>query len=109
MKKLLSIVVVVLLVALSVTPALACGSHHGGTGTASYSVCAIEDCTLTGLHTHNGKTYAAHYYGDGHEYHAYCSIANCTQSGYHEHNGAYCFGHTANDGHRYHHTGRGHH
>lgn len=106
MRKMLSIVIVTIFIALLITPvtANACGSHHGGKGTrtSSYSVCSIEDCTLTNFHTHNGTTYSAHYYGDGHEYHDYCEIEDCILVGYHLHDGAYCFSHTLNDGHEYH-------
>jgi len=109
MKRLIFVFVTVMMLAVTATPALACGSHHSGTGAASYSVCTTKSCTLTGLHAHNGKYYYAHYYGDGHDYHGYCDIASCTLTGYHEHDGAYCFGHTANDGHSYHNRNTGHH
>jgi len=109
MKKLLFAFVTVIMLTVTATPALACGSHHGGTGAASYSVCTTKNCTQSGLHTHNGKYYYAHYDGDGHTYHGYCDIASCTLTGYHEHDGAYCFGHTANDGHSYHQKNTGHH
>jgi len=109
MKKLLSIVSMVLILAMFTTPTLACGSHHSGTGTTSYSVCTTKSCTQTGLHTHSGRNYTAHYYGDGHDYHTYCDIEDCILTGYHEHDGVYCFGHTANDGHNYHDKSGGHH
>lgn len=111
MKRMLSIAVAVMLIAALTVPALACG--HGRNARAAttaatqpvrYSVCAVEDCTLTGLHYHDRTIYNSHYYGDGHEYHEYCNVESCTLTGYHEHDGEYCFGHTSNDGHGYHHT-----
>jgi hypothetical protein len=111
------IVTALLLTALPMT-AFA-GGHHGGghnrnTGntTTRYAVCATESCTLTGLHRHNGRTFAAHYHGDGHDYHDYCVVENCVVSGYHEHDGTFHFGHHANDGHKNHnsqHRGGRHH
>lgn len=101
-RKLLSLIVAVMLLAISMTPALAYGSNNKRAATAKYSVCSIKSCTKTGVHTHNGKSYAAHYYGDGHTYHSYCKVKTCTISGYHSHSGTYCFGHTEDDGHSYH-------
>ena len=101
MKKIISLLLVVALV-LSASITVAAHSHGGSVNhKAKYSVCAMENCTKTGSHAHNGKTYTAHYYGDGHDYHdEYCSIKSCKLSGYHEHDGEYCFAHTANDGHK---------
>jgi hypothetical protein len=105
MKKLISILAAVVLFGAFATPALACGSHHGG-GTAakpaSYPVCPTKGCTKANLHTHSNKTYAAHHYGDGHDYHDYCDIEGCAAAGYHRHNSTYCFGHAPDDGHDYH-------
>lgn len=109
MKKLFFIASVVLIMVMSTTPALACGSHHSGTATVRYTVCATKSCTQTGVHTHNGRNYTAHYYGDGHDYHTYCDTPDCVLTGYHVHDGVYCFAHTANDGHSYHHGNGTHH
>ena len=63
-------IVALLLAALPLTTFASHGNgHHGGRQTARYAVCATKDCIKTGLHTHDGITYAAHYYGDGHDYH----------------------------------------
>ena len=111
MKKLLFIAAALAILATSLLPAFAHGCHGGNAAVsqaANYTVCATKTCTLSGQHTHSGKTYIAHYYGDGHTYHAYCVIEDCEIAGYHSHDGEYCFAHTINDGHSYH-SGRGGH
>jgi len=111
MKKILTgIALVMVLLVVMATPALA-GSHHrtGTTTQVRHAVCAIEDCVRIGLHTHRGVQFKAHYFGDGHDYHDYCDITNCTLAGYHEHNGTFHFGHHVNDGHKNHRSVRGHH
>ena len=102
MKKLFSITIAFILLAITATPALACGGHGAAAQTARYSVCPVENCLQLGVHPHNRISYAAHYYGDGHTYHKYCSIEDCTKAGYHSHTGVCYFGHIADDGHDYH-------
>lgn len=100
-KTLTAVILAAVIMALSTAPVLADG-HCGRGRAANYTVCTVESCVLTGLHTHNSKIYSAHYYGDGHKYHEFCEIEDCALAGYHSHDGEYCFGHNLNDGHDYH-------
>lgn len=71
----------------------------------NYGICTVEDCTVTTIHEHNGKSYAGHYPGDGNDAPQVCTIQNCTNTGTHEHNGKTYFGHHNGDGHTYHSNG----
>ena len=66
------------------------------------SICTVSGCEISGVHEHNGKSYAGHYLGDGHENHQVCTIPNCTETGTHEHDGKTYYGHHNGDGHTYH-------
>lgn len=103
MKKLITLLAAIIMVAtFGTTTVFAAHCSKYKTVTAKYTVCNIESCTSTGLHTHNRINYTAHYYGDGHNYHNYCTIEDCILIEYHSHDEVFCFGHTANDGHYYH-------
>lgn len=108
MKRLLSLVFVILFAVASATPSFAHGGRHSRERTTSYTVCTIESCAKTGLHIHSDRNYFAHYYGDGHDYHTYCNFEDCVLTGYHEHDGTYCFGHAADCGHGCWQMGGGH-
>ena len=43
------------------------GGHHSGQSVrqAAVSVCPVEDCTLTGRHTHDGVTYCGYDHAAG--------------------------------------------
>lgn len=49
----------VLMMGMSATPVMAHGSKHKAKE-VTYSQCTVEDCTETGIHTHDGTTYCGH-------------------------------------------------
>ncbi len=74
----------VMLVALGSTPALAAKAP------ASTPFCSISNCTKTGTHQHNGKSYTAHSKNDGHKNHTQCNVNGCNKTGIHTaHNGSH--------------------
>lgn len=85
----------ILSMVLMATPVFAQNSNN-------YGICTVEDCMVTTVHEHNGKSYTGHYFGDGHDAHQVCIIENCMNTGTHDHNGKTYFGHHNGDGHIYH-------
>ena len=81
-KKLFSCAVCLVLAGALAVPALAHG-HHGGRhddcgGAASPAVvCPVEDCQLTGTHSHDGTEYCGHTRNDGHSHHSGCTVDGC--------------------------------
>lgn len=67
-----------------------CGSRTRTAAAAATSYCPVEDCSVAGIHEHNGVSYYAHCAGDGHDYHAYCSVEGCQLTAIHEHDG-HCY------------------
>lgn len=62
--------------------------------TSECTVCAVEDCTLQGRHTHDGTTYCGYPHESGvcdGSCLALCTVEGCTLAGRHSHDGtAYC-------------------
>ena len=105
MKRIISLIVVVLLMGQMSFVAFAHGGEkgHGHSGAnAVQSLCNVAGCNNTEVHRHSGKYYYGHSMGDGHDYHTFCDVEGCTSTGVHRHNGAYYFEHTLEDGHDYH-------
>lgn len=69
MKKLVSIIAVVLLLSMFSVPALAHG--HGGNRSSdrTYPVCNVENCDIEKTHQHDGTWYCGHTADDGHDHH----------------------------------------
>ena len=63
----------------------------------TYPVCEVEDCTITGRHTHDGTIYCGYDHADGYcdgKCYALCGVEGCTITGRHTHGGtAYCGSH----------------
>ena len=88
----------VLLAGVFVMPVSAHG-HHSQANTAANavcSVCTVEGCAITGLHTHNSTTYCGYAHAGGYcdgscGAVSVCAVAGCTETGYHLHGSqAYC-------------------
>jgi uncharacterized protein YpuA (DUF1002 family) len=60
-KKSMLVLMAVLVMGTSATPVMAHGSKHKVKEVeVTYSQCTVEDCTETGVHTHDGTTYCGH-------------------------------------------------
>lgn len=79
-----------LLCALTV-PALAHGGHHSRA--ADNAVCPVEDCQMTGTHSHDGTEYCGHTRNDGHAHHSDCAVEGCRVLRAHTHHAAGRHGH----------------
>lgn len=103
MKKAISILVLAVLIAgtMSVTAFAHCGnSGNGGRmlQQSQYALCTVDGCDLLGQHQHDGAWYCGQTGLQGN--YEVCTVAGCTQLGLHEHDGTYYY--CANRG-----TGRG--
>ncbi len=87
----------VLLASLSVS-AYAHGCRGRGAGwyaDASCAVCTLEDCALTGRHSHDGVVYCGYAHDSGicdGQCRALCTVEGCTLTGRHSHDGLLCCG-----------------
>lgn len=103
MKKIVSLIVVVLLIGQMSSIVFAHGERHGQHGTdAVHGLCSVMECSKTEVHRHSGTYYYGHSMSDGHDYHSYCNVEDCTLAGVHQHDDTYYFEHTLEDGHDYH-------
>ena len=86
----------VLAAAILTVPAFAhgCKGRRIQTADASCGVCTVEDCAITGRHTHRGVTYCGYDHADGvcdGTCYALCSVEGCDSTGRHTHDGVtYC-------------------
>lgn len=73
----------VLLLSALVLPASAHGGRHHR-DTTQYAVCAVEDCTKTGRHSHDGVTYCGYDHDGGYCTGSYCgaSRGGCRRGGH---------------------------
>lgn len=90
------VVAFVLAAAILTVPAFAhgCKGRRVQTVDASCGLCTVEDCAITGRHTHRGVTYCGYDHAggvcDGTCY-ALCGVEGCDLTGRHTHDGvAYC-------------------
>ena len=90
------VVAFVLAAAILTVPAFAhgCKGRRVQTVDASCGLCTVEDCAITGRHTHRGVTYCGYDHAggvcDGTCY-ALCSVEGCDSTGRHTHDGVtYC-------------------
>ena len=76
-----------LLLSVLVIPASAHGGghHHGGTTTPRYAVCAVEGCSETGRHAHDGVTYCGYDHTGG-----YCTGSSCSAPSGGHHGRGHC-------------------
>ena len=97
-------VAAVLSIALLVPVAYACGGHGrvaanqlADTNVTACAVCTVEDCQITGRHSHEGTLYCGYQHADGicdGTCRALCPVEGCDIAGYHTHdNHAYCGSH----------------
>ncbi len=92
---LLSALTAVCAVSLLIPVAFAHGGCHGRAARRTAQPCAVEDCTLTGWHSHDRTLYCGHTHGgyglcDGSCY-PLCQVEGCTLTGPHTHSGVtYC-------------------
>ena len=90
------VVAFVLAAAILTVPAFAhgCKGRRVQTADASCGVCTVEDCAITGRHTHRGVTYCGYDHADGvcdGTCYALCSVEGCDSTGRHTHDGVtYC-------------------
>ncbi len=90
------VVAFVLAAAILTVPAFAhgCKGRRIQTADASCGVCTVEDCAITGRHTHRGVTYCGYDHADGvcdGTCYALCSVEGCDSTGRHTHDGVtYC-------------------
>ena len=90
------VVAFVLAAAILTVPAFAhgCKGRRTQTADASCGVCTVEDCAITGRHTHRGVTYCGYDHADGvcdGTCYALCSVEGCDSTGRHTHDGVtYC-------------------
>ena len=90
------VVAFVLAAAILTVPAFAhgCKGRRVQTVDASCGLCTVEDCAITGRHTHRGVTYCGYDHAggvcDGTCY-ALCGVEGCDLTGRHTHDGVtYC-------------------
>lgn len=88
-------VCVVMILVVSMLSITAFAGGHGGHGgyrravnttanvSPQYSYCAVENCTIAGIHEHDGVNYYAHHSGDGHTYHTQNHYSGNHGNGYH--------------------------
>ena len=90
------VVAFVLAAAILTVPAFAhgCKGRRVQTVDASCGLCTVEDCAITGRHTHRGVTYCGYDHADGvcdGTCYALCSVEGCDSTGRHTHDGVtYC-------------------
>lgn len=90
------VVAFVLAAAILTVPAFAhgCKGRRIQTADASCGVCTVEDCAITGRHTHRGVTYCGYDHADGvcdGTCYALCGVEGCDSTGRHTHDGVtYC-------------------
>jgi hypothetical protein len=90
------VVAFVLAAAILTVPAFAhgCKGRRFQTVDASCGLCTVEDCAITGRHTHRGVTYCGYDHADGvcdGTCYALCGVEGCDSTGRHTHDGVtYC-------------------
>ncbi len=90
------VVAFVLAAAILTVPAFAhgCKGRRVQTADTSCGVCTVEDCAITGRHTHRGVTYCGYDHADGvcdGTCYALCGVEGCDLTGRHTHDGVtYC-------------------
>ncbi len=90
------VVAFVLAAAILTVPAFAhgCKGRRVQTVDASCGLCTVEDCAITGRHTHRGVTYCGYDHADGvcdGTCYALCGVEGCDSTGRHTHDGVtYC-------------------
>ncbi len=90
--------------ALLVSPASACGRHHGGQrpqASRAVYLCPVEGCETGGRHIHDGVIYCGYGHTGGlcdGKCAALCSVEDCQLAGRHTHDDMTCCGYDHTDG-----------